>query len=210
MLVHSMTLGPVATNCYLAVDEPTGIGAIIDPGDNGSSIARTCVESGYKFDKILLTHTHFDHINGVPELLRDLDPSLPIYIHKLDYPADNVGFGRPPDLERFKDQIIFIDEGDTIPIGDATATVLHTPGHTPGGVCFQVEDLLFTGDTLFCGSCGRTDFPSSSPEDMLRSLARLGRLGVNYQILPGHDRISELGQELKYNYFMRYAMQQGY
>ena len=121
-----------------------------------------------------------------------------------------MGFGRTVNLEQFKDQIHFIDEGDTIPIGNVTATVLHTPGHTPGGVCFLAEDCLFSGDTLFCGSCGRTDFPSSSPEDMMKSLARLGRLEVNYHVLPGHERVSDLAQELKYNPFLRYAMRQGY
>lgn len=208
MLVHSMTLGPVATNCYLAVDEPSGIGAIIDPGDRGGSIAKTCVESGYKFDKILLTHTHFDHINGLPELLEALDPTLPIYVHKLDYPADDVGFGRTVNLEKYKDQIHFYDEGDTVPIGNATATILHTPGHTPGGVCIQVDDCLFTGDTLFCGSCGRTDFPSSNPQDMMASLRRLGYLTANYNVLPGHDRVTTLADELRYNPFLRYSMQQ--
>ena len=93
MFVYAMTVGPVATNCYLLGDERTRTGAIIDPGANGKEIAEIAKQSGYQFDKVLLTHSHFDHITGLGELLRNLNPDLPIYVHKSDYPGAEAGFG---------------------------------------------------------------------------------------------------------------------
>mgnify|MGYP002803226893 CR=1 FL=1 len=97
-------------------------------------------------------------------------------------------------------------EGDTLTLGSLTISVLHTPGHTPGGVCLQVEDALFTGDTLFQGSMGRTDFPGGSYEQLMASLKRLGQLPGDYHVLPGHMGASTLETERKTNYYMREAM----
>lgn len=207
MFVYSMTVGPVATNCYLLGDEITRKGAIIDPGDRGQYIAMKAKESGYQYDKILLTHTHFDHITGLEELLNAMGKDLPIYVHPDDYPGAGAGFGETVTLEQFKNNINFYQDEDTVPLGNATITVLHTPGHTPGGVSLLVDNCLFTGDTLFCGSCGRTDLPSSNPNDMMASLRRLAKLDGNYAVYPGHDRQSSLDQERKYNLFMRYAIE---
>lgn len=208
MFVYPMTVGPVATNCYLLGDERTKIGAIIDPGAHGQQIAAKATEAGYHVDKVLLTHTHFDHITGLPELLKALGTDLPIYVHKSDYPNAEAGFGGSLSLEQYADQIHFYDEGDTVPLGEATIHVLHTPGHTPGGVCLQVDDCLFTGDTLFCGSCGRTDLPSSNPMQMLSSLLRLSTLEGDFTIYPGHEQVSTLDYERNKNPFMCYAIQE--
>lgn len=207
MFVYAMTVGPVATNCYLLGDGRTHTGAIIDPGAHGQYIATKAKESGYRYDKILLTHSHFDHTTGLTELLKMLDRDLPIYVHKSDYPGAEAGFGSAVALDQFKDLIHFYDDGDTVPVGQAQVTVLHTPGHTPGGVCLQVQDCLFTGDTLFCGSCGRTDLPSSSPQDMLASLRRLAQLKGDFTVYPGHDRHTTLEEERQFNPYMRYAME---
>lgn len=208
MFVYAMTVGPVATNCYLLGDERTRTGAIIDPGANGKEIAEIAKQSGYQFDKVLLTHSHFDHITGLGELLRNLNPDLPIYVHKSDYPGAEAGFGSEAALDQYEKQIHFYDAGDVVPLGEAKITVFHTPGHTPGGVCLQVEDCLFTGDTLFCNSCGRTDLPSSNPMDMMASLRQLGQLKEDYIVYPGHDQFTTLDQERQVNPFMRYVMQQ--
>ena len=162
MFIKSFTVGPVATNCYLVADETTKKGVIIDPGDQGERIAQFAKESGYDFEKILLTHGHWDHTSGLDGLVPNLNRNIPIYVHQLDYPGPDTGFGKS-DLSAFKDQIRFYKDGETLEMGVETIIVLHTPGHTPGSVTLAIGDNLFTGDTLFCGSCGRTDFPGSSP-----------------------------------------------
>lgn len=207
MFVYPMTVGPVATNCYLLGDESTHVGTIIDPGAHGQKIAEVVQKSGYQVDKILLTHTHFDHISGLGELLKALDADLPIYVHKSDYPGAEAGFGTNESLEQYEKQIHFYADGDTVPLGNATIQVIHTPGHTPGGVSLLVEDCLFTGDTLFCGSCGRTDLPSSNPQDLLASLRRLSQLEGDYIVYPGHEQFTTLDQERDTNPFVRYALQ---
>ena len=136
----------------------------------------------------------------------NLKRNIPIYVHELDYPGPNTGFGKA-DLSAFKDQIRFYKDGETLEMGVETIIVLHTPGHTPGSVTLAIGDNLFTGDTLFCGSCGRTDFPGSSPKDMMVSLCCLAVIEGNYNVYPGHDRITTLDFERKNNPFMRYAME---
>lgn len=206
MFIKSFTVGPVATNCYLVADETTKKGVIIDPGDQGERIAQFAKESGYDFEKILLTHGHWDHTNGLDGLVPNLNRNIPIYVHELDYPGPNTGFGKA-DLSAFKDQIRFYKDGETLEMGVETIIVLHTPGHTPGSVTLAIGDNLFTGDTLFCGSCGRTDFPGSSPKDMMVSLCCLAVIEGNYNVYPGHDRITTLDFERKTNPFMCYAME---
>ena len=116
MFVYPMTVGPVATNCYLVGDESTHAAAIVDPGAHGQQIAEVVKKSEYQVDKILLTHTHFDHISGLSELLLALNaPDLPIYVHKSDYPGAEAGFGDKQSLEAYEQQIHFYDDGDTVP-----------------------------------------------------------------------------------------------
>ena len=128
MFIKSFTVGPVATNCYLVADETTKKGVIIDPGDQGERIAQFAKESGYDFEKILLTHGHWDHTNGLDGLVPNLNRNIPIYVHELDYPGPNTGFGKA-DLSAFKDQIRFYKDGETLEMGVETIIVLHTPGH---------------------------------------------------------------------------------
>lgn len=207
MFIKSFMVGPVATNCYLVADETTKKGIIIDPGAQGERIAQFAKESGYDFEKILLTHTHFDHISGLNGLVSKLNRNIPIYVHQLDYPGAKAGFGYEPDLSEFKEQVRFYKDGDTLEMGTKTIIVLHTPGHTPGGVTLAIDDCLFTGDTLFCCSCGRTDFPTSNPNDMMVSLCCLGVIDGDYKVYPGHDRETTLSFERKNNPFLMYAMQ---
>ena len=113
MFIKSFTVGPVATNCYLVADETTKKGVIIDPGDQGERIAQFAKESGYDFEKILLTHGHWDHTNGLDGLVPNLNRNIPIYVHQLDYPGPDTGFGKS-DLSAFKDQIRFYKAGETL------------------------------------------------------------------------------------------------
>jgi glyoxylase-like metal-dependent hydrolase (beta-lactamase superfamily II) len=198
MNIKLMQVGEIGTNCYLLEDEDTRSAAIIDPGGEARGILGQAKADGVQVKAILLTHSHYDHTGAVREL-REALPGVPVYLH----PADAVQLGTavmPPIGETLPYQ-----EGDTVPVGNLTVQVLHTPGHTPGGVTLRVEDVLFTGDTLFQGSMGRTDLGGSYTE-IMASLKRLGQLEGDLQVLPGHMGVSTLDRERKSNYFLREAL----
>ena len=206
MKIQALQVGSIGTNCYILCDEAAKVCAVIDPGAEPELILSAAEKLDCTVDKILLTHGHWDHTNGLDGLVPNLNRNIPIYVHELDYPGPNTGFGKA-DLSAFKDQIRFYKDGETLEMGVEPIIVLHTPGHTPGSVTLAIGDNLFTGDTLFCGSCGRTDFPGSSPKDMMVSLCCLAVIEGNYNVYPGHDRITTLDFERKNNPFMRYAME---
>jgi glyoxylase-like metal-dependent hydrolase (beta-lactamase superfamily II) len=204
MFLDTMTVGPIGTNCYLLGDESTHQCAIIDPGAGAQAIVRRVEALGYTPVAILLTHGHYDHVTAVRGLLQ-VWGSLPVYLHPADYPTAPAGPYSPTGLGDLQ-EIRFYQEGDTVAIGNLTVQVLSTPGHTAGGVTLLVEDALFTGDTLFAGSCGRTDFETSSVPDMMASLRRLALLEGDYRVYPGHDRASTLERERRTNPYLQYAM----
>lgn len=201
MKLESLQVGLIGTNCYLIADETSdNAAAVIDPGGNADMILAAARRENMDIKMILLTHGHFDHVMAVPDLLKAL-PGLPVYITQTDYPEarDGGAFGYcmgPVDTIRF------YDEGDTVKLGNLTIEVLRTPGHTRGSVTLKVEDVLFTGDTLFCDSCGRTDFPGGDFREMQRSLKRLADLPGNFRVYPGHESSTTLDRERKYNPFM--------
>ena len=198
MNIKLMQVGEIGTNCYLLEDEDTRSAAIIDPGGEARGILGQAKADGVQVKAILLTLSHYDHTGAVREL-REALPGVPVYLH----PADAAQLGTavmPPIGETLPYQ-----EGDTVPVGNLTVQVLHTPGHTPGGVTLRVEDVLFTGDTLFQGSMGRTDLGGSYTE-IMASLKRLGQLEGDLQVLPGHMGVSTLDRERKSNYFLREAL----
>lgn len=202
MKLESLTVGLIGTNCYLLWDESAGnAAAIVDPGGSADLILNKIKQEKLDVKTILLTHGHFDHVMGVPDLL-EAYPDLPVYITETDYPEARDGgqFGyRMGEVS----SVQFYDEGDTVELGRLKIDVLRTPGHTPGSVTLRVEDVLLTGDTLFCGSCGRTDFPGGSYADMQRSLKRLADLPGDYRVYPGHEGSTTLDYERKYNPFMQ-------
>lgn len=200
MKIQMMHVGELGTNCYLLEDEATRAAAIVDPGGAGDQVLAQARAQGMEVKLILLTHAHFDHTGGVAALHKAL-PEVPVYLHPADaallgtqvFPA--IGAPTAP-----------YGEGDTLKLGELTLTVLHTPGHTPGGVCLLVGDALFTGDTLFQGSMGRTDFAGGSYEELMASLRRLGRLEGDFHVLPGHMGTTTLEAERRSNYYMQEAM----
>lgn len=202
MKLASLAVGLIGTNCYLLSDESAGnAAAIVDPGGSADKILSLVRKNGLDVKMILLTHGHFDHVLGVQDILKEY-PGLPVYITEDDYPEARDGghFGHKMGAV---DSIRFYDEGDTVELGNLKIDVLRTPGHTPGSVTLRVEDVLLTGDTLFAGSCGRTDFPGGSVRDMQRSLKRLCDLPGDYKVCPGHEGCSTLEHERKYNPFMQ-------
>ena len=202
MKVKVMQVGPIGTNCYFLEDEQTNQAAVIDPGDEAGRILKALEEDGVQVKYILLTHGHYDHTTAVPELHKAL-PQAEIYIHQAD--ANGAG----SQLFPLADQVAGLrsyGEGDTLSLGSLTIRVYHTPGHSPGSVTLQVGDVLFTGDTLFAGSCGRTDLRGGSYEEIMASLKRLGQLEGDFHVCPGHDVTSTLDRERRTNPFLREAM----
>ena len=202
MQVKVLQVGPIGTNCYLLEDEKAHVAAVIDPGDEAGRILQVIKDDGVDVKYILLTHGHYDHTTAVPELHQAL-PQAEIYIHKAD--ANGAGSqlfplaGQIPDLK-------FYDEGNALTLGELTIQVLHTPGHSKGSVTLKVGDVLFCGDTLFAGSCGRTDLAGGSYAEIMASLKKLGQLPGDYHVCPGHDVTSTLERERRSNPFLREAM----
>ena len=202
MKVKMMQVGPIATNCYILEDEQAHAAAIIDPGDEADRILSVMEGEDVSVEYILLNHGHYDHTTAVPQL-HEAYPQSQIYIHH----ADSYGAGsRLFPLASQVEGLLTYDEGDRLTLGELTIEVLHTPGHSKGSVTLRVGDVLFTGDTLFSGSCGRTDLAGGSYEEILASLKRLGELEGNFHVLPGHEGTSNLDQERKFNPYMREAM----
>ena len=207
MEISVLRLGQIGTNCYIFRREGGYRCGIVDPGDQGEQVARWLVEKGLEAEAVLLTHGHFDHILGIPGL-REEWPDLPVYCHPADLGGGDTTslFGETfPTVRSFGD-ITPYREGDTVEVDGIRLEVLDTPGHTPGSVTLRAENVLFTGDTLFAGSMGRTDLPGGDEGEIMRSLKLLGELEGDYQVLPGHEGQSTLERERKSNYCLRAAM----
>ena len=199
MNILTLPLGPLGTNCYLVSDGQSGLCAVIDPGASAQKILLRVQEAGWKIGLILLTHAHFDH-TGALKALHSALPAVPIYVHPAD--SDNT-------RNMSHGNLVYTDtyeEGDTVRAGALEFTVLETPGHTPGSVTLRCGGALFTGDTLFAGSCGRTDFDGGSAEQMRASLRRLGQLPGDLSVYPGHGESSTLSYECRQNLYLREAM----
>lgn len=212
MQIKVLRLGQVGTNCYILADEAAKLCTVIDPADHGEQIAMAIQQEGWTPTEVWLTHSHFDHILGIPGL-RTVWPDLPVFCHPLDmenHEPTTIMFGVEVPTVWSYGNLEPYEEGDIMEIGDVQAEVLHTPGHTPGSVCLAVvtdqERVLFTGDTLFAGSMGRIDLPGGNEADMTKSLARLGRLEGDYRVCPGHEGLSTLFKERKHNHCLRSAM----
>ena len=184
MKVKLLRVGPIGTNCYILEDDQTNLAAVIDPGDEPELIQEALEKEGVEVRYLLLTHGHYDHTTAVPALHR-VYPLADIYIHQAD--ANGAG-------------------STLFRLGDHEIQVLHTPGHSPGSVTLKVEDVLFTGDTLFAGSCGRTDLRGGSYEQIMQSLKRLGELKGDFHVCPGHEATSTLERERRSNPFLMEAM----
>lgn len=207
MKVYRVVVGGLDTNCYLVAAQD-GSAAIVDPGRSADKIVAAINEHGLKPQYILLTHGHFDHIGAVEDLKKLY--GVPVYVH----PADGEMLTDPnkftkmhaniPPVEGGADR--FYDDGDTIPLGGSEIKVMHTPGHTPGSVTLIAGRMLLTGDTLFEGDIGRTDFPGGDKRAMGKSLRKIGMLDGDYTVLPGHDVESTLETERKNNPYLRNAL----
>lgn len=203
MIVKNIQVGQIGTNCYLFGDEETKVCALVDPGDQAPRILQMVSESGMELVSIFVTHGHFDHCLAVSDLL-EVYPDVPVYIHAAEVNATRI----PNNYMQMMPckNLHTIQEGDRFFVGNLEVDILNTPGHSPGSLILRVGNALFAGDTLFQGSCGRTDFYNGSYEEMLVSLKRLHDLPGDYTVYPGHEAFTTLAREREHNNYMREAV----
>jgi len=200
MLIKTLPVGQIETNCYIVTDEDTLECAVIDPGDESNTILDYIEEHHLKPKYIFLTHGHFDHTMAVNAVYEETGATVCMNEKDAGAVLDNAPFKFNPPKDT-----IWYKEGDILHVGALTFEVIETPGHTPGGVCLRCGEALFTGDTLFRDSCGRTDLYGGDMRELMKSLRRLDALPGDYEVYPGHMDSSTLSRERAYNYYMRYA-----
>lgn len=206
MIVKDLTVGPIMANCFILGCEETKEAAVIDPGDEADRILMTLAESALTAKYIINTHGHFDHVSANKRLKEVTNAD--ILIHPLDAPMLNQlaaaasawGFSSedspPPDR--------LLEDGDVVMVGNIELSVLHTPGHTPGGISLSTDGAVFVGDTLFAGSIGRTDFPGGDFDTLKSSIQnKLYTLNDDVVVYPGHMGTTNIGQEKRTNPFVR-------
>ncbi len=207
MTIHSAPIGELGTNCYILTDEESGESAAVDCAVFDADYEALLKKAGVSSLKyILLTHGHFDHVSGVKQL-KDVCGGL-ICIHHEDAacltdPKKSLNsYVRYAGLEPVSPDLL-IDEGSELFLGENSITVIHTPGHTQGSVCYLTDGKMFCGDTLFRQSMGRTDLPGGSTLTLLVSLSRLARLEGEYDVFPGHGETTTLSYEKRNNRYLR-------
>jgi len=205
VIIKTLAVGPIMANCFVVGCEDTLQAAVIDPGDEAERILMALAESKLTLKYIINTHGHFDHVGANKGLLDATAAKL--LIHALDVPmlnqlsASASSFGLAADNSPAPDRMI--DEGDTIVFGKITLTVMHTPGHTPGGISLKNQGHVFVGDTLFAGSIGRTDFPGGDFETLRASIQnKLFALDDDVRVYPGHGPETTIGRERRTNPFV--------
>ncbi len=202
-IVSTIIVGAIQTNCYVVKCPETGAVLVIDPGDDHVLIERGLT----RLDVIIYTHGHFDHVGGSAMLVKRFAPETMIHRADADTMASAASHGaewgfkihQPPPADRF------LEEGDSVEVGRLTFLIKHTPGHSRGSICVEGHGLLFSGDTLFAGSVGRTDLPGSSPEEMRNTLKRIAmHFDRSTAVFPGHGSATTMEHEMKNNPFLQF------
>ncbi len=204
-----LSVGPIEANCTILWNDNDPSAWIIDPGSDASRIIEFIETKNLSPVLIALTHAHFDHLSAIPELLERY-PDIPVHVG----PGDEVMIANPlnswmpyyPVTPKPASLVADLLDGATLEAGGLAAKIIATPGHTPGGVCFyfESEKLVLTGDTLFAGSCGRTDFPGGNAKTLSESLKRLAKLPADTVVIPGHNDTTTIGIEVKTNPYMQF------
>lgn len=205
MKIERVVVGALQTNAYLVADD-NGVAAVIDPGGDAQLIEEAAEEHGFKLARILLTHGHPDHLFAAGELQKSHNLDLVIHKNDVDQMTNNMELASLfYDMRQFIEPKFtqYINDGDIIEVGDLEFQVIHTPGHTPGGVSYLGDSMLFSGDTLFAGSVGRTDLPGGSFDDLMDSIrTKLFTLRDDTIVYPGHGAETSIGTEKQFNPFV--------
>jgi glyoxylase-like metal-dependent hydrolase (beta-lactamase superfamily II) len=201
--LKQVELGPMANYVYFVGDPRSREVAVVDPAWEVGRIVDMAQEQDLTITKILVTHSHFDHINGVEALLGQTKAKVYVNTAEAEF------------MQAVWSDMVKVDSGDTTRVGDVDITFLHTPGHTPGSQCFLVQNHLISGDTLFIGACGRCDLPGSNPEDMYNSLTqKLAKLDERTVVFPGHNYAarpySTIRDEKRFNPYLQFQSLQDF
>ena len=204
MIIKKLVVGPLEENSYIVADEKTKQALVIDPGDEPDRIIELIKNNAFEVKAIICTHAHFDHIGAVGDVKKVTGAK--VLIHESDMELyrgakDQAAFWGY-DLDDIPEPDTFLNEGDEVRIGNLTFKVLHTPGHSPGGICLYGEGVVFTGDTLFQGSVGRTDFHGGDMAKLKESFKRLLGLPEDTTVFSGHGPETTIGREKRENFFI--------
>lgn len=205
MNIETIIVGPIQVNCFILTCPVSNQSAIVDPGDDAEDILKTIRSASLDLKYILLTHGHFDHIGAVSTVKATTGAA--VLMHKADeFLVESASvqaraFGLPAPNSFAVDH--YVDDGDTISVGQLNASVITTPGHSPGGVCFKFDNDIFAGDTLFYGGIGRTDLPGGNYHQLIASIKnKLFTLPDDMRVFCGHGPSTTIGREKKYNPFV--------
>lgn len=206
MIIKSLEVGPIMANCYIVGCEQTQKAAVIDPGGDADRILMTLADEKLTVEYLINTHGHFDHV-GDNRRMKEAT-GAPLLIHAGDAPmlsrlsTDAAMFGLSAQNSPEPDRTV--EEGDTVEFGEIALKVLHTPGHSPGGIALHTDGVVFVGDTLFAGSIGRTDLPGGDYNTLIQSVrTKLFPLGDEVKVFCGHGPATTIGREKQYNPFFR-------
>ena len=207
MIYRTLEIMPFGTNCYLVASEQTRDGMVIDPAGDVPRILNNIREMNLKIGLVVITHTHADHIGAIRQVVENTGASFAVHTAEAEtlqnsdnsrFTAMDPTFQKPPPPDRL------LKDGDFLVVGDLKFQVLHTPGHSPGGICIAGYGVVFSGDALFNGSIGRTDGPSGDSDLLISSIrAKLLVLPDQTLVLPGHGPKTTIGQERRNNPFLR-------
>ncbi|MEE8398563.1 MAG: MBL fold metallo-hydrolase [Desulfobacterales bacterium] len=205
MIIRALAVGPMMSNCFILGCDRTKEAVVIDPGDDVDRILHMLAESKLKVKYIVNTHGHFDHVGG-NKRQKDVT-GAELLIHAGDAPmlegaaSSAASMGMRTEASPAPDRLL--EDGDTLTVGDITLTVIHTAGHSAGGICLHTDGILFAGDTLFAGSIGRTDFPGGNHELLLSNIReKLYPLGDDIRVFTGHGPETTIGRERRFNPFV--------